>query len=419
MRILTIIAFALLLLSCKSAPQEAKPLPELLHSVTSDALTISYSDKCSDILASMDENSPFRSINYASLQYSPTILSSSYIGKLVRTLSISYDLGQEGVAAEILRSAQNHKLYTASFSLPGESKRGSDQFCLVISDSDAQISSVRRHFEESRSILDAKSFIQAAQSADGRAFTAYRCSASRRYIPKAFLSEIFTIRSMANFIDKVADWIVISDDDDKKVKQELSLIGGDNNFFYADMLAAIPLGDSYLGYVLPDSCSFALSMPIIPEISRSEYEHFLDANLKLNSYNKRVLALKAQCGKSPLIWEKESGIEELALIMRGEHKLLMLRTGAVDSELADNPYRGFVSALYGTAFAIEDDSCTANALGWTLIGSQRAIEEYLAAPKPLKKEPVWPHTKCHLIMRYSGKQLEWTKNGISLWNSGQ
>ena len=86
----------------------------------------------------------------------------------------------------------------------------------------------------------------------------------------------------------------------------------------------------------------------------------------------------------------------------------------------ENPRRGFLPALYGNAFALADDSCTACSRGWQIYGSPEAVEAFIAAERP--EDPVlnWPGKGCRFIIHQPGKTLAWGKKGIKLiWNSTQ
>ncbi len=184
------------------------------------------------------------------------------------------------------------------------------------------------------------------------------------------------------------------------------------------MLAALPFGKSRVAQVLPDSVDFVLALPLPQPQFRESYERYVDASVKMTSYERRLSALEAACGKAPLKWEKEVCPVEIALVSWDGKLSVLLRPQKPvrDMELKDNPFRGFLPALYGDAFSLRDDSCLGTVCGWYAIGSREAVEELTAREEP-RADAVWPGKGCHFVLYDSGRFFAWGKKGMKIWSS--
>ena len=90
---------------------------------------------------------------------------------------------------------------------------------------------------------------------------------------------------------------------------------------------------------------------------------------------------------------------------------------AAEHEPYDNPWRGFLPALYGSAFALADDSCAACSRGWQIYGSPDAVAAFLEAESP-EAGPDWPSKGVRAVVYQPEETLAWGKKGIKLtWNS--
>ena len=186
------------------------------------------------------------------------------------------------------------------------------------------------------------------------------------------------------------------------------------------MLESLPAGSSEVYEILPDTTHFALSIPIQVEAYRIARESLLDASVKLTPYRKDIEALRKLTGKSPLNWEKELNIQEVAIAKWEDKQILLVRPKKAgdDSEIEENPYMGFIPLLYGDAFKIEDDSHHAVFSSWHLFGSKDDLESFINYPDRILN-PDWHDKKCHLTLLHKDNVLCWNKNEISLWNINQ
>lgn len=410
------------LASCGGADGGTQPgVPEevlaLLKTVPSDALALSLRNSSSEACALLDSSAVLHALDCGRLADSPAVISWSFDGELSPVLAIDAGRSQaDRTAASELRSDADslglHSCLYAADSLVGR------HAILVISPSDALLAAVDRHVKAGRSILDAEGF-QAALASVGNSkdFTVMRNSGAQRLLPRGFLDGISTQSAAARFLRTVADWVAVHPE---AGGYRIDAVRGDSPSYFTNILESLPYSDSRLGEILPADTEFALSLPVPEPEFREAYERFTDASVRSTEYLRRIEALEELSGKNPLDWEKENGICEVGLIVRDGARIAAVRPGhaPVDAAPSENPFRGFISALYGSAFSPDDDGSVASYAGWLLFGSPDELEGFIAAGlQPMESN--WPVKGCHIVMYKSGMILCWNKKGINLWSSHQ
>ena len=415
-----------LLLSCGNPPRRAEAvreerhIPELIAAVPSDALAVICHDHCSEGMRLLDSANVLHRLDLSEFKNARMALSLCFNGSLVPVLALDAGRAEADSASAInglLEQAAALKLQAEYIHPDLEAKR---RGFVLITPSDAQLTAVRRHLTEYSSILDAPGFRQALLAADSENFLIFRGGgAPERLAPKGWMQGIFPRRELTAFLGSVADWtVLIPETGGFSVKP---VCGGEGDSFFANILGTLPFGDSRLGEILPQEVRFALALPVSLPKLREAVERWQDATVKLTRYKGRLDELRKASGKNPLNWEKEVGVQEIALVHFDGGAVVLVRPAkpAADSEPADNPLRGFLPALYGNAFALDDDSCTACAFGWQVYGSPGAVGAFLAAERP-EKPADWPGRGCRFLIHQPGKTLAWGKKGIKLtWNSNQ
>lgn len=420
--ILSIAIAATILSSCSGgkagagaeAPEEVS---RLLHTVPSDALAVSVRS-CAEAVAMLDSADVLRNLDYGRNANSPAVISWCFDGSLSPVLAIDAGRSSAGIssARQIVSKADSLGLFTAYYapdSLVGR------HAILVITPSEALLTAAGRHITEGRSILDADGFVEALAFAGGsRKFTILRNSGASRLIPGDFFKGLSTQRKAANFLRTVSDWITITPE--TRGRYKINVTRGDAPSYYTNMLARLPFADSHLGDILPDDTEFAVALPVPQPEFREAFQRYEDASVRYTAYTRRLDALKERTGKNPLDWEKETGVREVAIAVRDGRKIVAVRPSKApaDSPVADNPWRGFVPALYGNAFELTDDSSCAATGGWLIYGKAEDLEQFIAAQvRPFEKN--WPRKGIHIVMYKSGNMICWGKKGIDLWNSNQ
>lgn len=400
-----------LLCSCVSGGEEREreDLPDLLAAVPSDALALFCSSTPDGALRILDSADVLRSLNLGAFRTSPAVLSMSYNGSLASVLAIGTGSAAEAPDFPVRRGVQV-RFFPPD---PASGRQG----ILALTASESQMVALTRHISEGRSIFDAPGFTEAAALTRGDDFAIIRNSGASHLMPKAFLGDMFPRRALASFLHRAADWTVLQPDGNDGM--EIRTSQGKEDTYFINILASLPPADSRLGEIMPDSSDFALALPIPGEAWREAYERYIDASVNMTRYRKRLASLKAESGKDPLDWEKELGVREVALIRWDGRTAVLLRPSKplADSAVENNPYRGFVRALYGEAFSLKDDAYRGTALGWYIIGSRDDVSELLAV-REKRKDSLWPGKSCHFVLYSSGKTMVWDRKDIRLWNIG-
>jgi hypothetical protein len=421
--IIALLAALPLLFACGNpAPKtgDMRRVPELLAAVPSDALAVICYDRLEEGLPLLDSTSVLHKLNLTAFKQAQMALSLCYNGSLVPVLALDAGRAEADSASAVsalLAQASVLKLQAQYIRPDAETRR---RGFVLITPSDAQLTAVRRHLTEHTSILDAPGFRQALAAAAGRDFVAFRGGgAPERLAPKSWLRDFFPRRPLTRFLGSVANWTVLT-----------STAGGfdvvpvceQDDAFYANILGSLPPGDSRLGAILPGDTRFALALPVSLPQTREAVDRWQDASVRLTAYQKRLEALRRESGKDPLKWELEQSVREVALVHFGGGAVALVRPAkpATERELHENPWRGFLPALYGDAFALADDSCTASSRGWQIYGSQEAVSAFIEAARPEEGAVAWPGKGCRFVIYQPGKTLAWGKKGIKLiWNSTQ
>lgn len=421
--IIALLAALPLLFACGNpAPKtgDMRRVPELLAAVPSDALAVICYDRLEEGLPLLDSTSVLHKLNLTAFKQSQMALSLCYNGSLVPVLALDAgraDADSASAVSALLAQASVLKLQAQYVRPDAETKR---RGFVLITPSDAQLTAVRRHLTEHTSILDAPGFRQALAAAAGRDFVAFRGGgAPERLAPKSWLRDFFPRRPLTRFLGNVADWTVLTP---AAGGFDVVPVCEPDDAFYANILGLLPPGDSRLGAILPGDTRFALALPVSLPQTREAVDRWQDASVRLTAYQKRLEALRRESGKDPLKWELEQSVREVALVHFGGGAVALVRPAkpATERELHENPWRGFLPALYGDAFALADDSCTASSRGWQIYGSQEAVSAFIEAARPAEAAVAWPGKGCRFVVYQPGKTLAWGKKGIKLiWNSTQ
>lgn len=404
----------LALASCGRQPSVEQTIPEMLAAVPSDALAVLISDKCSEGLQFVDSSSTLRRLPLGNVGKGRMALSLCYNGSTVPVLAIEAPDSVTSELASLSNKAQAMGMQAGFFAPDAASGR---KGMFVLTPSEAEMAAVTRHINGSASILDAPRFREALSATGGsKDFAILRNAGAGRFLPQDFLGGIFPRRSLTNFIGTVCEWTVFTPD--TQGGSDVQLIDDGSDSWFSSALASSPAAYSKLGAILPDDSSFALALPISSGY-RALYEKYLDASVRLTQYHQRIAGLKASSGVDPLNWEKELNIKEIAIVRDSLGTFVLARPSrpARDTGPAANPHKGFMSALYGSAFAVADDSFFCTKGGWYVYGSEEAVGAFKVPAKSEEHKIKWPGNACRIIVYSPARTLCWSKNGIKIWNS--
>lgn len=409
-RVFSYLAAVLIAVACAQAPQQQREASPLLRTVPSDALVVMDFDHCSDVFSYLpDSTSSITRLPLGDLKNAHCVLSYVYTGHMEPILAI--DTGKapadttESIAT-LLSQVQGLGLQAEFFP---EGWAEGERSAIIVTHATATMPAVRRHIEGLTSIYEATSFRDALQySGSGKGTIYLRNSGLDKSVPKSFLKDYVSRGQVIAFLKKSADWTVMGVTPSKPL--EINAVLGPSMEHYTNLFSALPMGESKLGAVLPADTDFAVAQPLADGF-RDKFEAYQDACVKLTRYNKRMSELKSATGKSPLAWEKEQAICEVAFVCWNGSKLVLARsTKAADTGVHENPYQGFMPALYGELFTVPD-SFMAVLGGWMIFGEESAVQAFIDCDERLAEDD-WQYRNCHFVVYRPDRRLSWDPKGI-------
>lgn len=407
---LTVVAVSYLLIaSCSQESSEAEfgEAPELLRAVPADAVAVGIFDRCEDALEHMlDSEDMLRKLDLGKLRKHKAVVALCNLGSISPLLIVETGKAEHGEGlraatdtthqtAEVAALADSLRLFSAQLALNNHN-------VLLLSQSATLITVARRHLSSETSILDAPYFDGTLPLISGHDAIAMRNSGASKLISKEFCS--LSRKQVNGFLKNAAEWTVLCGD-------RLQTVQPQAEKYFCNFLTEAGEGQSKLASVIPADAELIIDLPIAElEHWREAYQTMTDARVELEAYNKRIQALKKRSGKSPLDWEKELDIKEVAYIAAKDYRLNLVRTAKSGKKegVQTNPYSGFVRALYGEPF-FEADSCAIRQGNW-IISGPRAVLDTLQT-KNLKG---WPSTAT-AVVQVPGMRLTWTKEKSILW----
>lgn len=392
----------------------------VLSTVPSDAICVGYAAECGHSGMILDSTSIFHGIGVAGIRGAGMAISQCFNGKVVPILSIApvpvrFKSDTGSVFNAVLSAAARKGLRTLF--VPDSPSLPDGTGVILVSPSDVQLKASERHIKAGRSILDLESLKSAVDSLSLDDETiVLRNSGAGRLVDRSFLGGRFRTSDVGSFLNKAAEWTFFSlCDRGVKVRPYYP----DKSVYYARFISSMQGTDSRVGKVLPSATTFALALAVPSEEFRSGYEKYVDANVRMVKYQSRIKNLAGATGKSPLKWEKELAVKEIATVGFDAHRVVLLRIGKKigNMEPFANEYQGFTGALYGTGFALADDSFSAVRNGWMAIGDKESVNAWYSCEFENNGFEKWPsrNVKCSLFS--DGRCMVWNNKGIEIWNS--
>lgn len=396
---------------------------ELLEYIPSDAVSLVC---CSNLAAGLqrvlDASSPFRDLQTDGFENRDMVLSQHFVGDLIPLLAI--DAGresakQQAALQELVASAA--RLGLAFRYCPSAVRGGVN--VLLLSPSENIISSAVRHIEEHTSVLEAPGLASALTRAPSRGDVCIlRNSALDVLLGKKFLSAYLPKQGSMQFLKRFCSWTVLSLESAYPIGAGEMLSFGlatyqpqDDMRFYMNALQAFPAGESRLSDILPYGTTFAVDMPCS---SFGEFlavrKKYLDAATVLDSYIRNKQFLTKANGHNPEHWAEELDIKEAAVINCQGEQLLFVRPAVKQPEHRAQPFEcpGALGLLYGSVFNIKDESCCASTGAWLVIGSEQAVNHFLAS-RYKRKLLDWPTKNVKCAVLADDYQLSFTTKGAS------
>lgn len=372
----------------------------LFSVIPSDAVLLARFSSSSDVLPGyMGRIRPQES--YAKFPFTVSFHDSGKLVPLfVYDAGVSSSIPSESVSA-LVAEARNQgysvEYVDCSEHAPAGS-RISRHSIVVFSDSEALVKSAVRHLDGAPTIMDAPRFVAASQASSGENLLFLSNSYASKSLP-AVLAGSFS--KYSGFASCLSDWLVFDVD---ASESGITLSGravsdAAPSDFVSVLRESVPAVSS-VSEILPSYTIFAASYPLGEiETLVSAYEAYLDSRQALHRSKERQKTLGRKMGVLPYDFMSAIALEEIAVasfgIGGGIEKVLLMKTGTDEldllfkgtdiSSLKDYkpqvhswPYTSFASSLFGSLFAVDDETCFTFIDGWIIAGSMAAVEEYVS-----------------------------------------
>lgn len=425
----TLAAFAvsLLLSSCWFAGNSSgDSVPEvkgfeLLSYVPSDACGVIVCEKVTAGLENLfDSGSVFRELAYGRLGDSKMVISYHFVGNLIPMIAIDAGKSQADSkqAVEIMETAAELELQARLVQKASKSGRRN---VLLISPSAAIIDAAERHMEANTSVLEVVGLTDALEKAPARGdVVIFRNDAIGNLIPKDFLAKYITRKQLVSFIKGYSEWTVMhlegAEPAGKGVylSYDVRTVQPDDFSKSAQVFAIQGYGESKLPTVLPQGTTYVIDQPVasVENLLEARKKN-LDANGALNKFVNTCSQLKKSTGTDPVKWAMETDIKEVAKVQWKGEEVILVRPAKplVSHNVRPNPYRGFVTTLFGQGYSVANESHAACIGNWLIIGSEDAVKHFLAS-EVRQKLHYWPTKGVKAVVLADDCQLSWTRSEL-------
>ena len=363
--------------STNDRSDDSDDLPSVLSAVPSDAMLLSFGkvrDLC-DLNEELEDQ----------LKRCDAAVSLHYSGKLYSLFALDV----RKVGAPVLDQL---KQYLAQKGM-SVSQKG-DVF--LYSCSENLVKSAVRHIDEGVCVKDATGFVDAFNTTDAQTVLFISGLHARRLLSSAFTRNVY---KYSTFISKVADWYAFEVNDSQGISLSGNLLYGGEPDELMTAFANCTPGTSQVADYLPSYTLFALTIPIRNHSAfRKDFQAFADSRNTLKTMLAQQGSLKSKNGIAPMELGDNLEVQELAtagliigsrlervnlIHISSRNAELIFRDPALTTMRGYVPkthewkYGSYVSSVYGSMFALPDESCFTYIDGWLIIGSRAAIDEYV------------------------------------------
>ncbi len=381
--------------------KECRALTDMLLAEDNSCVPVVPSGNFQNFLASLDAAD--KAGRLGSVHNDQAILSYHYVGGLEPLLVI--DLCRSGAStppgADVLEGlAKDAGLFcevfdgeqvTAPNSYPAKRK------VFIVSTSDVLVKSSQRHIEKGISVTDKDFFPDAEAAMQGEKVVVFLSDENIGKLVETVSNREY--RQYSEFFKRYANWTAFAVE--KNTSDAFNLVGTQFNSQgpdkYANVFLKTGAGTVTAFGMMPSYCVSAFAMPVANvDVSITAYSDYYAAKSGNTKYTATLSRLKSSTDVAPKTWAEQLNIKELAIasfyVGDAPESVLLVRPGntnalvdffsgldtKADSSVADYPYGGFVSALFGGLFGIKDESRFIYSDGWIVVGSQTALDEYLS-----------------------------------------
>ena len=330
----------------------------------------------------------------AAMRSEPMALSLHYSGSLVPLLL----LGLPSAVTDSTDMVQHVRGMADACGLASAFCSTDSSNMLLVSSSETLVNSSVRHQGEGLSILAGKDFSNCLRGAEGKDVLFLSHTYSSKLLQGFFQRPVYR---HADFIKSVASWTVMSLNsmDEKAFSAKGYLSSSRSADTFAGVFTGARMETPGFANAVPSGTVFALSVPMADQAGYLEsYRKYLDACSKLGPNESAISRLGRSAGKNPNDWAKSLAVKEVAKAQwrskDDTFEAVFVRVGRKDYSLIFNgidassekdytisaqPYSfgGFASTLFGSFFALPDESCFAFTGEWLVSGSQASINDYV------------------------------------------
>ena len=248
---------------------------------------------------------------------------------------------------------------------------GKDQL-LLISRSETLIHSSVRHIDNSSSILEDPALASLAPTVTGSdvifVSNNYAGKIMGAHLDRRFLR-------YADFFKRLSGWTAFQIEESKDSHLGIRVLSAmsESPSCWFNVARRSGDGESRVAEVLPYHTDFVISQSVSDLEGYFEgYKAYLDACSKLDTWKKK-----------PETWARELRIREVAKaefhIGTRLEQVLLVRTGSRQNleGIVPNDQAGYIPALFGPLFSIDDDSFAAASKEWLVFGGKAALEGIL------------------------------------------
>lgn len=327
----------------------------------------------------LDSTHAFRRLDLGKLSRAAMVLSYDYSAAMVPLLGLDagHTRGDTSVAVvSIMEQAPALGLHTA-YVVDSASMRAA----LLLSPSTAAISEALTHIKAGTGIMDAPRFGEALSLVEGdEGFVVLRNSSAGHWLPADLPAGPASRRELVKFLSGAGEWTVIGFPSAGKENLHVRVSGLEDKRYFLSQFEGRKGGVSKIGSVLPDSVSFVVDLPL--DDWKAGYDArraWLDANSVLLKHDRECAALASASGVNVRDWASRMNPQEVALVGWDGRKVLLLRTRSkLPKEIAENKFSGYMSALFGSIFSLQDESAAGSLGGWLVLGSAEDVAAFTA-----------------------------------------
>jgi len=342
----------------------------------------------------------------------PAIVSVHYSGEMVPLLLFTASdapADTSAVARAVKAAADSCGLSSAI--LDGStyapvSSRLHKKTLMLVSPSEALLTSSRSHLQGGMSVLDKEGFPGAAAAMQGKDALFFNHDYAGKFFQK-YMGRGYA--GVADFFSHLTRWtaLAISGISAKALELSGTVSHSASPAVFMDVFARTRGGDSKMADILPATTVFALSLPLQDVTAyRARYQEYIDATRHLDGYQRESAALGKAVGMTPEKWVGSLDIKEIVRASytgeSGVYDVLLIRPGKVDPDVLlrgtglttlrgykpavlPYAYAGFAGLEFGGFFSLPEETVFTWVKDWMVIGTEKAVAPFaLGTTHPLR-----------------------------------